>query len=478
MNRFNQTLIVGSLLLLLASCATVPITGRSQINMISDQQLIAAADDNFSQFMALVSQKNAVLLPSESSQAAAILAYVNRVSERIIDAAGLRGSLNWQTVVIKSRNANAFVLPNGKIVVFTGLLPLAKTEAGLATVIGHEVAHVTARHQAERISQAILAKTVLTAAEIALATSNSKYKPVIGAALGLGAQYGILMPFSRVHELEADRIGLFYMAKAGYDPAEAIGFWERMEAAGGSGPWEILSTHPSHQTRSSKIREWLQEVNPYYADGTRPLPAKLSEVQAARADQSSRVAMAPVAYQPSFQPGFWYQFKVSNRANPVTYRFDRKEGCPAGECMIMVADGGEVGIYIYTSDYGLFEIRNPNGTWIRYSPPLRLIRFPLRVGDSWTDGILMEDSSGRRQNTQLKADVIDYESVTAPFGSFMAFKIIVSLGGVRIRESWYAPETRTFVRHIIYDSRGGHVIGELVDYQKNKEPIGSMNVNP
>lgn len=165
-----------------------------------------------------------------------------------------------------------FVMPNGKIVVYTGILPVAETEAGLAAVIAHEVAHVVARHGAERLSQESLAQGLLTAADAVLAVQDDEYRPWIGAALGLGAQYGVLLPFSREHESEADHIGLLYMAKAGYDPAEAIGFWERMEAASGSRPAEFLSTHPSPATRRSQIRAWLPEANGYYADRTRALP--------------------------------------------------------------------------------------------------------------------------------------------------------------------------------------------------------------
>jgi len=476
MSRFTHSFCVGSLLLILIGCATVPITGRSQINMISDQQLVAISNEHFSRFMALMNKKNAVLLPSESVKAAATLDSVNRVSERIVEAAGLKGRLNWQTVVIKSRNVNAFVMPNGKIVVFTGLLPVVKTEAGLAAVIGHEVAHVVARHRAERVSQAMLAKTVLTAAELAAAASNPKYRPLIGAALGLGAQYGFLLPFSRQHESEADHIGLFYMAKAGYDPVEAIGVWERMEAATGSGPWEYLSTHPSHATRRANIREWLPEANMYYADRTRPLPSNLSEVQMARAEQSSTMALAPIAYKPSVQPGFWYILKWNNRINPTEFRFERKEGCLAGECIVIVSNSGDV--EIYTTDHGLVEIQKPDGTWRRFSPPLREIQFPLRMGASWISASVIEDSSGRRQNVLFKCNVVNYESVNVPSGSFMAFKIIVSLGGSRFCEAWYAPEARTFVRIINYDSREGRVIRELVDYQKTEEPVGPMDVNP
>src|SRR5690242_11729557 len=167
------------LLLAAAACQTVPITGRSQLNIVSDQQLAAIADRNFSAFMSLVNSKNAVLASSESPQAAATTTIVHRVSDRIIDAAGLRNQYRWQTVIVKSREANAFVMPNGKIVVFTGLLPIAKNEAGLAAVLGHEVSHVIAHHQAERVSQAVLAQVTLAAVDAALASANSKYRPIV-----------------------------------------------------------------------------------------------------------------------------------------------------------------------------------------------------------------------------------------------------------------------------------------------------------
>jgi predicted Zn-dependent protease len=154
-NSFKQTLCIVILLLLLIGCATVPITGRSQINMISDEVLVALANESFSQFMALVSNRGMVLSPSETPEATEILTTVNHVSQRIIDASDLRGHLNWETVVVKSKEINAFVMPNGKIIVFTGLLPVAKSEAGLAAVISHEIAHVVAHHQAERVSQIV-----------------------------------------------------------------------------------------------------------------------------------------------------------------------------------------------------------------------------------------------------------------------------------------------------------------------------------
>jgi Zn-dependent protease with chaperone function len=463
------------LILLLSGCSTVPITGRSQVNMVSDQTLIAAANDNFSRLMSSVQQKNAVLKESESPQAAGAVQSVNRVAGRIIDAAGLRNQYDWQVVIVKAREANAFVMPNGKIVVFTGLLPIARTEAGLAAVLGHEVAHVVAHHQAERVSQALLTQIGVTAADVALAASNSKYRPVVGAALGIGAQYGILLPFSRVHESEADHIGLFYMAKAGYDPVEAIGLWERMEAASGSGPWEYLSTHPSPSTRRAQIQAWLPEAKLYYADGSRPLPRNLAEVQVTRAQEDAKAELAPTAQRPTMQAGFWYRDKISNQTNPVTSRLLRAESCSAGECLVFEKDNGQTSIF--TADQALVEIRQANGAWVRFAPPLRMIQWPLRVGASWSDNVVIENSGGQHQSSVAKAEVVSYESVTVAAGSFMTFKIVVSLGGRRFAEGWYAPDAKVLARTVSYDARGATTVVELLDYQKGNESV-SFNSAP
>ena len=192
---------------LLGACATVAITGRSQLNLVSDSVLQTAANENFAKLMSAANSKNAVLSSSESPAAANAVSAVNRVSNRIIDAAGLRGAYNWQVTVLKSSTPNAFVMPNGKIVVYTGILPIAKNDAGLAAIIGHEVAHVVAKHSAERMSQTLLVQTALTAADAAVAARSPRNQPIVAAALGLGAQFGLLLPFSREHELEADRIG-------------------------------------------------------------------------------------------------------------------------------------------------------------------------------------------------------------------------------------------------------------------------------
>lgn len=203
---------------------------------------------------------------------------VRRVAERIIQAAKrskyaeTAGRFKWEVTVIKDdKTVNAFALPGGKIVVYTGILPVAQNDAGLAVVLGHEVTHALARHGAERISEAMVAQLVLTGTETALGmkgmdpqTSNS-----IMQALGLGAQIGILLPFSREHESEADHVGLILAAQAGYDPREAIRLWERMERSGGHELPEFLSTHPGHGTRIAQLRKWMPEALKYYNESQR-----------------------------------------------------------------------------------------------------------------------------------------------------------------------------------------------------------------
>ena len=254
---------------LLAACGTVPITGRSQVLLFSDEQVSGLADKHHLQFLAEAKQKGVLVAPSDPEAA-----MVDRVARRIIDAAGLAGRVKWEVLLVRDKQANASVMPNGKIVVYTGLLPVAKTEAGLATVLGHEVAHVVARHSAERLSQTMLAQVGVEAANAAVAAYDPRFAGVTGAALGVGAQYGVLMPYGRTHESEADHLGLLFMAKAGYDPAEAIALWERMEAAGGARTPEFLSTHPNPETRRAKLREWLPEARRYYENRALPLPLR------------------------------------------------------------------------------------------------------------------------------------------------------------------------------------------------------------
>lgn len=187
----------------------------------------------------------------------------------------------WELSVVESPQVNAFCLPGGKIVVYTGILPVSRTEAGLSVVMGHEIAHALARHGSERMAQQKLINIGQMAAAGSIADMDPAMQQKVMMAFGLGAKFGFQLPFSRDHESEADRLGLYMMAIAGYDPGEAPKFWVRMsEATKGGQPPEFMSTHPSHETRVSDLQTWQTDVRSFYdasrkqPDGDRPLPIR------------------------------------------------------------------------------------------------------------------------------------------------------------------------------------------------------------
>lgn len=246
-------------LLLLVSCATVPHSGRRQLNFVSDQQLDSLGAQAFKE---IVSREPI----SEDKQ---LTKAVKQVADRITKVADEtdKPGFDWQFRLIDRDIPNAFVLPGGRVVIYKGILPLAKNEAGLAAIIGHEVAHAVARHGAERLSQQLTLKGITTIGSEIFRSNDgnldAKSRAIIGA-LGFGATVGVILPFSRTHELEADKIGQIYMAKAGYDPEEAVRLWQRMgELDKGSIPvW--LSTHPPDQARLEHLRERLPEARKLY----------------------------------------------------------------------------------------------------------------------------------------------------------------------------------------------------------------------
>jgi predicted Zn-dependent protease len=249
-----------------AACESAPVTGRSQMMLVSESE---------ERQMGLQAYRE-VLDKEPLSHNAQANALVEKVGRRIAAAAERPPEemwraphYRWEFKTVEKNEPNAFCLPGGKVVVYTGLLPITRTEAGLAVVIGHEVAHALARHGAERMSDQMVASVGTAAAAVALSTtvsgSNRTYLPAMMAALGAGATVGYLLPMSRSQESEADRIGLVLMALAGYDPREAIGLWERMRAANsGRKQAEWLSTHPADSTRIADIRRWLPEAMKYY----------------------------------------------------------------------------------------------------------------------------------------------------------------------------------------------------------------------
>ena len=241
---------------LIYACYKAPVTGRSQLILISTSQENEMGVTAFRQ----------VLKDSKISKNASYNESVTRVGNRIARIADTP-AYEWDFKVIEDDDQiNAFALPGGKVGVYTGILPVAETEAGLATVMAHEVAHVAARHGGERVSSGMLAQLGAVGLSAALGGGDPYVRDAIMQAYGLGANVGVLLPFSRGQESEADRIGLIYMAQAGYDPREAIAFWQRMDEAvkGQSQPPEFLSTHPGYGTRIRNLQLWLPEAMPYY----------------------------------------------------------------------------------------------------------------------------------------------------------------------------------------------------------------------
>ncbi len=234
------------------ACATVPVTGRRQISLVPESQELALGSEAYQE----------ILSEEKVTTNARATEIVRRVANRITPHTH-KPDLPWEVNVIESKEMNAFCLPGGKIAFYTGILPVCQNEAGVAVVMGHEIAHAIARHGVERMSQGVIAQ--IGAAAVGIATKESPYQKEILAAYGVGANVGVMLPFSRTHESEADHIGIVYMAKAGYDPAEAVRFWQRFaEMKGGSAPPEWLSTHPSDETRVRNLNALLPEAMDYY----------------------------------------------------------------------------------------------------------------------------------------------------------------------------------------------------------------------
>lgn len=265
-SRWVIVMVMSAALASLEGCETNPYTGRSQLLMTSVSQEIQMGAQAYDQV-----KSDPKMRPSQDPRE---VEPVKRVAARIIEAAKrskyaeMAQQFQWEVTVIKDdKTANAFALPGGKMAVYTGIFPMAKTEAGLAAVMGHEVVHALARHGAERMSQGQVTNAGLqiVGAAAGAAGRGGMLGQAAMAALGVGAQVGVLLPFSRKHESEADYIGILLAAEAGYDPREAIALWERMgRVSGGGAQAEFMSTHPSHETRISQLKKWMPEALAVY----------------------------------------------------------------------------------------------------------------------------------------------------------------------------------------------------------------------
>lgn len=250
--------------ILFQDCSTVEITGRKQLNLIPESEMIGMSLTQYDDFLkahTLSTDRQATAMVKRVGKhiAAAVEEYFREkgMSDRL-------KNYKWEFNLVESPEVNAWCMPGGKVVVYTGLLPVAQDEAGLAVVMGHEIAHAIARHGNERMSQQLMAQLGGMALSEALKSKPQETQQLWMTAFGVGAQYGVLLPYSRLQESEADHLGLIFMAMAGYDPHVALTFWERMAATGGEKPPEIMSTHPSDETRIANIRKLLPEVMKKY----------------------------------------------------------------------------------------------------------------------------------------------------------------------------------------------------------------------
>ena len=248
--------LIFTLLLAWTGCSTVPETGRRQLILLSQAEEMQMGFSSFEQM------KKEVPLSKDKK----LNAQLQTVGKRIAAVAPLKGA-QWEFVLFDSPEANAFCLPGGKVGVYTGILPITKDDGGLATVIGHEVAHAVARHGGERVSQAVLLQAGGSVLGAAMSGYDQKVQSAATQIYGLGTQLGVALPHSRSQESEAAQIGLLYMADAGYNPEHAIGFWQRFgehnRKAGGGTPW-FLRTHPLDETRIERLKSWLPEAQIRY----------------------------------------------------------------------------------------------------------------------------------------------------------------------------------------------------------------------
>ncbi|MBF0613560.1 MAG: M48 family metallopeptidase [Magnetococcales bacterium] len=285
-SRLGVVTILGLTVLVLTGCQNVPLTGRQQLALIPPNQMMAQASQAYGEFM---QQARIIQGTREDQMVQRVGRRIQHAVERYMTEHNLAGQLHgyqWQFALVDdAKTPNAFCMPGGKIVVYTGILPLTRDEEGLAAVLGHEVAHAIAQHGSERASQKMLASAagaaVSSVAAGAVTKSSSaadqaKVK-LLAAGFGAAATYGVLMPYSRLHESEADRMGMHFMALAGYDPHKAVDLWARFKVVAHKGkqvPPEFFSTHPSDDTRITQNQATLPEVLPIYQAN---LPRRLAE---------------------------------------------------------------------------------------------------------------------------------------------------------------------------------------------------------
>jgi len=249
---------------ILAACSSVMLTGRKQLLLVPESDVVAMSLQSYKQFVDSVppstDKVNTALVKKVGAKMSAVVEAYMKANGYEADIANLA----WEFNLLKDKQVNAFCMPGGKVAVFEGILPITKDETGLAVVMGHEIAHAIAKHSAERMSQQMIAQYGTSFLDVLMAKKSDGTRAVTNTGVALFTQYGVMLPYSRKHEYEADHMGLIFLAMAGYDPTKAVEFWERMAANSANNTAEFMSTHPSDANRIAKLKEILPEAMKYY----------------------------------------------------------------------------------------------------------------------------------------------------------------------------------------------------------------------
>jgi len=251
-------------LFFIQSCSSVPLTGRSQLNMIPSNEMLTMSFQQYDQFL---KENKLSTNQAEVNKVKQTGIKIKQAVERYMADNNLSSRLNgykWDFNLVEDDQVNAWCMPGGKVVVYTGILPVTKDETGLAVVMGHEIAHAIAEHGNERMSQELLRQFGAVGLMVAMKDEPVQTQALWMGVYGVGTELAVMLPYSRTHESEADHLGLIFMAMAGYNPNSTVEFWQRMAAKGGGSPPEFLSTHPSYNTRIENLKNWIPEAMKYY----------------------------------------------------------------------------------------------------------------------------------------------------------------------------------------------------------------------
>ena len=252
-----------------AACSTVPLTGRRQLSLIPDAQINSLSFQNYQQ---VLKESKVVTGTEESRLVKSVGENIAYAVEQYMREQGMQDEIEgfqWEFNLLAEDIVNAWCMPGGKVAFYSGIMPICQDEQGVAVVMSHEIAHAIAEHGSERMSQQLTAQLGGAALSVALSQKPQQTQQLANTAFGLGAQYGILLPFSRTHESEADELGLYFMAMAGYNTEAAVPFWQRMAAQGGGNPPEFLSTHPAPETRIRNIEKTIPKTKKYQGKYTK-----------------------------------------------------------------------------------------------------------------------------------------------------------------------------------------------------------------